>query len=134
MTQVTLLVRCVECLESLTGECRVQERQCTISLRPLIGRVPLIHERTNHARERFGWCVCVGLRFREDFSKGFSDPVVSGRAIVPIIGAAVLKKLCQEAATSITEQALLVLEIAADHVCDLRERAILEFHSAYPHP
>src|SRR5919109_4674025 len=63
----------------------VKERKRALPLRPLIVCVSLIHKRADHARERFGRCICVGLRLCEDFSQSLSDPVFSRRAIVYVI-------------------------------------------------
>ena len=80
MAQVALLVSRVEGLEALTDKRRVQKRTRSYPLRPLVNGVPLIHERTDHAREGFGRRLRVRVRLGENLPKDFGDPVITSRS------------------------------------------------------
>lgn len=51
---------------------------------------------------------------------------------MPVFGVAILKKLGEVAAASVPEVAFGGLEVTADHVRDLPERSIFEFHVYAP--
>ena len=76
---------------------------------------------------RFASEAGVVVQFKNCFKRG-GNPVVSRRAVMRVIGVAVLKKSCQVAAATINKEAFLGFEIAADHVCDSHETALFEFH------
>jgi hypothetical protein len=68
------------------------------------------------------------MRFSQNFSERVGDPIIAGRAVVPIVGITILKKFSEVAAAAIAKEALICFEIATDHVRDLHKRAPLEFH------
>jgi hypothetical protein len=51
-----------------------------------------------------------------------------------IVGVAIFEELGEVATAPVTEEALLSLEIATDHIRDLHESTLLEFHRVYSLP
>lgn len=95
---------------------------------PLVLRIGLVHQRLDNAREGVGRRVRARLWFGKDGAQGLSHPVIASGAVMLIVRVAVHEELGEAATASVHEQRSIRRKVAADHVGNLHERALLELH------